>query len=63
MFELFSSKVEMTSLTKSNPRGSTALHALCCNQHFIDLNSKAEKNLNHFEAGIKWLKEKGISDY
>jgi len=64
MFEIFSSKMEIPkSLTKADPRGSTALHALCCNRHFIDRDSKVEKNLNHFESCIKWLKQKGIRNY
>ena len=56
MFELLSSKVDVTtSLIKTNATGSTALHALCCNPHFTN----SEKNLDHFKSAIKWLNEKG----
>jgi len=55
-FELLNSKVvNRVSLIKANHRGTTALHALCCNPHFTN----PEKNLNYFRSGLKWLNEKG----
>ncbi len=58
MFELLNSKVDTTALIKADQRGSTALHALCCNAHFTN----PEKNHDYFEFGTRWLKEKGIYD-
>jgi len=59
MFDLLNSKVDMTlSLIKVNHRGTTALHTLCCNPYFTN----PEKNMDYFESGIQWLKEKGIGN-
>jgi len=59
MFELLNSKVDnRVSLIKANRRGTTALHALCCNPHFTN----PEKNLDDFETSLKWLKDKGIGN-
>jgi len=57
MFQLLDSKLQTISLIKADDKGTTALHAICCNPHFTD----DEKIIDYFKSCIKWLKEKGIS--
>src|SRR5437763_11471231 len=59
VFGFLESKRTTASLIKTNIEGITALHSLCQNQRFLNHESDMEINLQHFEAGVSWLINKG----
>ena len=63
VFEFLETKITTASLIKANFQGITALHALCQNKRFFNQKSNMKDNLQHFEAGVSWLINKGILEF